>query len=159
MGVNPILLQHKMSFQAEIDRIESVKAKILSTQGQRVLTIAFDLSALIKLRIQTSGENSQGSPLPAYTPFTVRSRKAKGYQVGYVDYTQTGQLWASVGPRMITEGNGLSTVVIESRNQRGKDILTKAEPKRGNLLLASADEIKFAQDAYTKGIELLLASI
>lgn len=148
-----------MSFQAEIDRIESVKAKILSTQGQRVLTIAFDLSALIKLRIQTSGENSQGSPLPAYTPFTVRSRKAKGYQVGYVDYTQTGQLWASVGPRMIAEGNGLSTVVIESRNQRGKDILTKAEPKRGNLLMASADEIKFAQDAYTKGIELLLASI
>lgn len=148
-----------MSFQAEIDRIESVKAKILSTQGQRVLTIAFDLSALIKLRIQTSGENSQGSPLTAYTPFTVRSRKAKGYQVGYVDYTQTGQLWASVGPRMITEGNGISTVVIESRNQRGKDILTKAEPKRGSLLLASADEIKFAQDAYTKGIELLLASI
>lgn len=145
-----------MAFETEIQQIRQLKSDLLRTQAQRVLAIAFDVSALIKLRIQTTGENSQNQKLPYYTPFTVKSRKAKGYQVGYVDYTQTGQLWASVGPRLISDGGGLCKVVIESRNQRGKDILTKAEPKRGNLLLASDEELKIAQESYTRGIENVL---
>ena len=145
-----------MAFEADIQRIQQIKSDLLRTQSQRLLAIAFDVSALIKLRIQTTGENSQNQKLPYYTPFTVKSRKAKGYQVGYVDYTQTGQLWASVGPRLISEGGGLCKVVIESRNQRGKDILTKAESKWGNLLLASDEELKIAQESYTRGIENVL---
>ena len=148
-----------MAFEAQIEKIRAIKAEIIRTQGQRALTIAFDLSALIKLRIQTRGENYQNAALPPYTPFTVRDRKKKGYQVGYVDYTQTGQLWASVGPRMISENNGIAVVVIESRNQRGKDILTKAEPKRGNLLLASQSEIKDAEDVYKNTLANLLNSL
>lgn len=145
-----------MAFETEIQQIRQLKSDLLRTQAQRVLAIAFDVSALIKLRIQTRGENSQNEKLPYYTPFTVRSRKAQGYQVGYVDYTQTGQLWASVGPRLISEGDGKISVVIESRNQRGKDILIKAVPKRGNLLLASEEELKIAQEAYTRSLENLL---
>ena len=145
-----------MAFEAEIERIQQIKADLLRTQGQRVLAVAFDLSALIKLRIQTRGENSQKQSLPYYTPFTVKSRKAKGYQVGYVDYTQTGQLWASVGPRLISEGGGKVSAVIESRNERGKGILDKSVPKRGNLLLASDEELKIAQDAYTESITRIL---
>ena len=145
-----------MAFEAEIQQIRQLKSDLLRTQAQRVLAIAFDVSALIKLRIQTRGENSQNEKLPYYTPFTVRSRKAQGYQVGFVDYTQTGQLWASVGPRLISEGDGKVSAVIESRNQRGKGILDKAVPKRGNLLLASEEELKIAQDAYTRGLENLL---
>lgn len=145
-----------MAFESEIQRIQQMKSDLLRTQAQRLLVVAFDVSALIKLRIQTTGENSQNQPLPYYTPFTVRTRKAKGYQVGFVDYTQTGQLWASVGPRLVSDGGGLCKVVIESRNQRGKDILTKAEPKRGNLLLASDEELKIAQEAYTRSIEKVL---
>lgn len=148
-----------MALEAEIERISALKARILSTQGQRALVVAFDLSALIKLRIQTSGENSQNAPFAPYTPFTVRDRKKKGYQVGYVDFTQTGQLWASVGPRLVSDGNGLAVVVIESRNQRGKDILTAAQPKRGNILLPSQDEIKFAQDAYIQGLTDLINTL
>jgi hypothetical protein len=46
--------------------------------------------------------------------------------------------------------------VIESRNERGKGILDKAVPKRGNLLLASDEELKIAQDAYTESITRIL---
>lgn len=145
-----------MAFEAEIQQIRQLKSDLLRTQSQRVLAIAFDVSALIKLRIQTRGENSQNQSFPYYTPFTVRTRKAKGYQVGYVDYTQTGQLWASVGPRLVSEGDGKVSVVIESRNQRGKGILDKAVPKRGNLLLASEEELKIAQEAYTRSLEQVL---
>lgn len=145
-----------MAFEAEIAIIRQIKSDLLRTQAQRMLSIAFDVSALIKLRIQTRGENSQNQKLPYYTPFTVKSRKAQGYQVGYVDYTQTGQLWASVAPRLLSDGGGRCSVVIESRNQRGKDIFDKAVPKRGNLLVASAEELKIAQEAYTRSIERVL---
>lgn len=145
-----------MAFEAEIERIRQLKAEIMRTQAQRVLSVAFDLSALIKLRIQTKGENYQNKKLPYYTPFTVQDRKAKGYQVGYVDYTQTGQLWASVAPRLTGDSEGKVSVVIESRNQRGKDIFEKAIPKRGNLLTPSIEEIKIANDAYSRGVINLL---
>ena len=146
-----------MAFEAEIERIRQIKSDLIRTRDQRVLTVAFDLSALIKLRIQGRGENYQGGQLPYYTPFTVKDRKAKGYQVGFVDYTQTGRLWASVSPRLVSsDDSGVTSVVIESREQRGKDILKAAEPKRGNLLLASEDEIKIANDAYNRSIQPLI---
>lgn len=137
-----------MAFEAEIERIRQIKADFIATQGQDMLAAAFDLSALIKLRIQTSGQSFKGDQLPYYTPFTVKDRKRKGYQVGYVDYTQTGQLWASVGPRLVSAGEGKASVVIESRNERGKGILDKAIPKRGNLLQASEEELRIAEDTY-----------
>jgi len=145
-----------MAFEAEIERIREIKAKILSSGPQRVLSIAFDLSALIKLRIQTRGENSQGASLLPYTPFTKADRKAKGYQIAFVDFTQTGQLWASVGPRLLSSADGVSTVVIESRNARGKGILEKAVAKRGNLLEISESETEIATNAYREGLDKLI---
>lgn len=139
-----------MALEAEIERIRQIKADFIATQGQDMLAAAFDLSALIKLRIQTTGQNYQGGQLPYYTPFTVKDRKRKGYQVGYVDYTQTGQLMASIGPRPISAENGIGKVVIESRNERGKGILESAVPKRGNLLQASADELKTVEEMYSQ---------
>jgi len=136
-----------MAFEAEIERIRAIKADLINNREADLLRIAFDMSALIKLRIQTSGQNFKNEPFVPYTPFTKRDRTKKGYQVGYVDFTQTGQLWASVGPRAISNDETTAVVVIESKNQRGKDILTKAEPKRGNILLPSAEEINFAQTA------------
>lgn len=137
-----------MAFESAIERIRQIKADFIASQGEDLIAAAFDLSALIKLRIQTTGQSFQGGQLPYYTPFTVRTRKAQGYQVGYVDYTQTGQLWASVGPRLISAGEGKATAVIESRNDRGKDILDKAVPKRGNLLQPSKEELQIANEAY-----------
>lgn len=136
-----------MAFEAEIERIRRIKYDLISNREADLLRIAFDLSALIKLRIQTTGHNAQNEPFLPYTPFSKRLRKAAGYQIGYVDFTQTGQLWASVRPRTLSNTEEATTVVIESSNQRGKDILVKQEVKRGNILLASAQEQNFAQVA------------
>lgn len=136
-----------MAFEAERERIRAIKADLIANREADLLRIAFDLSALIKLRIQTTGQNFKNEPFPEYTPFTKRLRKAAGYQIGFVDFTQTGQLWASVGPRSLGNNETTATVVIESSNQRGKDIIKKAEPKRGNILQPSAEETQFAQTA------------
>lgn len=141
-----------MAFEAQIEKIRAIKAALSSNREADLLRIAFDLSALIKLRIQTSGQNFKNEPFVPYTPFTKRDRTKKGYQVGYVDFTQTGQLWASIGPRIVGATDTAATVSIESRNQRGKEILDKAEPKRGNILLPSLEELQIAREANTQRI-------
>jgi hypothetical protein len=136
-----------MAFEAEIERLKAIKADLINNREADLLRIAFDLSGLLKLRIQTTGQNSNNQPFAPYTPFSRRDRTKKGYQVGFVDFTRTGQLWASVGPRSLGGTNEQATVVIESRTQRGQTIIAGAERKRGNILLLSAEEIQFAQAA------------
>lgn len=145
-----------MAFEADIETIRRIKADILRTGSQRLLTIAFDLSSLIKLRIQTKGENAGGSRFAPYGFGYAKARKAAGYQIGFVDFTRTGQFWASVGPRLISSSEGVSTVVIESRNARGQGIIEKAKPKRGDILGISEDETKIATDAYRDGLAKLI---
>lgn len=141
-----------MAFDAQIERISQIKADIIASQQQRLLSVAFDLSALVKLRIQTKGQNAKGGQFAPYVPSYARERKAAGYQIGFVDYTRTGQFWASVGPRLVSSAQNITTVVIESRNARGQEILRDAKPKRGNLLAASQKEIDFAQEKYTRDL-------
>ena len=136
-----------MSFEAKIEQVRAIKAAIASNREPDLLRIAFDLSALIKLRIQTTGQNFKNEPFRPYHPVSVRLRKKAGYQVGYVDFTQTGQLWASVGPRSLGGTETEATVVIESSNKRGQDIIKGAFLLRGNILLPSEEEIKFARQA------------
>jgi hypothetical protein len=136
-----------MAFEGIIQRIRQIKADIIQNRESDAMRIAFDLSALIKLRIQTSGQNSENTPFVPYTPFTVRERSAKGYQVGYVDFTQTGQFWANVRPRVESSNVFSATVVIEGDSARSKEIVQKAAPKRGNILQASKEEIALASEA------------
>jgi hypothetical protein len=141
-----------MQFLSAIDQIRRAQADLINNREADLLRISLDLSALIKLRIQTSGKNFEGNPFPPYTPFSKRLRREAGYQVGFVDFTQTGQMWASIRPRVLAHTRDQTTVVIESGNARGQEILTKAVPKRGNILTPSSEEIQIIRDANTRRI-------
>jgi hypothetical protein len=67
--------------------------------------------------------------------------------VGFVDYTQTGRFWATIRPRVDASTIVSATIVIGPTDAYGREILIDAEPKRGNLLLASKEEIDFARKA------------
>jgi hypothetical protein len=136
-----------MALEGIIESIRKAKADIIRNREQDGLRIAFDVLALVKLRIQTSGVNSEGVKFAPYTPFTVRERRAGGYQVGFVDYTQTGRFWATIRPRVDASTIVSATIVIGPTDAYGREILIDAEPKRGNLLLASKEEIDFARKA------------
>lgn len=141
-----------MQFLSAIDKIRLVREALINNREADLLRISLDLSALIKLRIQTKGENAQGNPFEPYTPYSKRLRKAAGYQIGFVDFTQTGQMWASIRPRVLAHSREETTVVLESGNTRGQEILVKQEPKRGNILTPNQAEIKIVTDANTRRI-------
>jgi hypothetical protein len=145
-----------MAFEKLIERIRKIKADIINNREADALRIGFDMTALIKFRIQTRGENADGAQFVPYTPLSKSLRAAKGYQIGYVDFTQTGRLWANIAPRIESSSVFSATVVIEGSEQRSKDLVQKFAPKRGNILKASPSEIELARKANRSRIEKYL---
>lgn len=136
-----------MALERLIERIRQIKADITNNREEDALRIGFDMSALIKLRIQTSGQNADGSAFAPYVPPYAKARAKSGYQVGYVDYTRTGRMFAAVRPRVEKSNVFSATVVIEGGDQRSKDIIAGAVKKRGNILRASKEEIELAKES------------
>lgn len=136
-----------MAFERLINRIREIKQNLIDDRESEVLRIALDQLALTKLRIQTKGQNFNEQPFAPYTPEYKKNRQAAGYQVGYVDFTRTGRLWANVQPRIVASNIFSATVQIEGQEQRSKDIIRGAERKRGNILQPSKAEIELTRQA------------
>lgn len=142
--------------QGIIERIRRIKAELIANREADVLRIAFDQVALIKLRIQTKGESADGPLFVPYVEPYKRSRQKAGYQVGFVDFTRTGRMWANVQPRIESSNMFSATVIIEGSEQRSKDIVAGAAKKRGNILRPSAAEIQLVRNANRARLEKYL---
>lgn len=136
-----------MAFEAILNRIRQIKQNLINDREAEVLRIALDQLALTKLRIQTKGQNFNEQPFAPYTEAYKKNRQAGGYQIGYVDFTRTGRLWANVQPRIVESDVFSATVQIEGQEQRSKDIIRGAEKKRGNILQPSKAEIELTRQA------------
>ena len=136
-----------MALEAILQQIRQIKQRLTSDREAESLRISLDLLALMKLRIQTEGKNSDEVAFLPYTPAYAKERKSAGYQVGYVDFTRTGRLWANVKPRVESSSVYSATVVIEGGEQRSKDIIAGAARKRGNILQPSRAEIELVRKA------------
>lgn len=136
-----------MAFENLLARIRQIKQNLVNDRENEALRIAFDQLALTKLRIQTKGQNFNEQPFAPYVPPYAKERQAAGYQVGYVDFTRTGRMWAAVRPRVESSSIFSATIVIEGADQRSKDIIAGAAKKRGNILQPSKSEIEFVRQA------------
>ena len=145
-----------MAFEKVIERIRQIKADIIGNREADALRIGFDLAALIKLRIQTTGVDSSGKAFEGYVSPYAKERQKKGYQIGYVDFTRTGRLMANIAPRIEKSNVFTATVIIDGIGQRSKGIIAGAARKRGNILSASADEIELARKANISRLEKYL---
>lgn len=136
-----------MAFEAILNRIREIKQNLINNREAEVLTIVLDQIALTKLRIQTKGQDSDESPFAPYTEAYAKERKGSGYQVGYVDFTRTGRMWANVRPRIVASSAFSATAIVEGADQRAKDIIAGAAKKRGDILRPSAAEIELTRQA------------
>ena len=128
------------------DQIRRNVEALRNNREAELKIIGLDLVAVLKDRIQRSGENYQGAKFTPYTPGYATQRQKKGFQIGYVDFTRSGRLWASVYPDV--DGNGAKfTVVISAHGADNIKKVTKAEKKRGNILRPSQDELNLAEQA------------
>jgi hypothetical protein len=132
------------------DFIQRLKDNLREVEEQRqteVLRIALDATALLKLRIQTSGRNASGQAFAPYTPAYAKQRQKKGAQTGYFDFTVTGRAMANIEPRVEANETGKTVVVIGARDQENIDKIRGQFKKRGNILRLSQNEIQLVSDA------------
>jgi hypothetical protein len=127
-----------MTIAEAIDRLRQAKAEIVRDRERDVLRIALDQVALMKLRVQGTGIQDNLLPFAPYSPSYAKERASRGYQIGFVDYTRTGQMFASVTPRVTESSVFTATVVIESNNERGQTIIRAAFRRNGRLLTANS---------------------
>lgn len=131
-------------------------AALNANRAAEVLRITFDLLALVKLRIQTSGENFREAQFPPYTRQYANRRAKAGYQVGYVDFTVSGDLWRNVRPEVIANTDTITEVEVTARDSGNQNKLRGAVEKRGNILLPSQREIALAGEANRERIRKYL---
>lgn len=136
-----------MALENILNRIRQVKNNLTFNREAEAMRMAFDQLALLKLRIQTKGQNSAEQPFAPYVPAYAKKRQRSGYQVGIVDFTRTGRLWANVAPRVESATDTSVTVVIEGGEKRSKDIIQGARRKRGNILQPTRKEIELIRAA------------
>ena len=123
------------------NRFKQFQREVTEERPQRTLEAAFDLLALVKLRIQTSGLNSDSQPFESYTTPYSQTRQEKGLQTGHVDFTDTGNLFQDIKPRITSNDLISTTVSIRPDRQINKDKLAGFFEKRGNIfcLLYTSD--------------------
>ncbi|MTB53014.1 hypothetical protein [Lewinella sp. W8] len=101
----------------------------------------FNLSALVKARVQRRGEDYQGKDFPPYTDdYAERGRRDLGYQDEYFDFTRTGEAWKSVGVFVKAKDDDSVTVSIRSDSPSNQVKFAGAVRKRGNILRSSEQE-------------------
>lgn len=127
-----------MTINEAIDRLRKARADIINNREREVVGIALDQIALMKLRVQGTGIQDNGQPFAPYSPKYARERARRGFQVGFVDYTRTGQFFASITPRVTESGVFTATVVIEPNNERGVKIIRAAFRRNGRLVTANS---------------------
>jgi hypothetical protein len=136
-----------MAFERIIQAIRQIKHDLQANREADAQRIVLDQIALTKLRVQTSGKNSEGAAFSPYVPAYKKSRAKAGYQVGYVDFTRTGQMWAAVRPQVVSSTVFSATVAIQAANERARTIIAGAVPKRGNITQPSKSEIELSRKA------------
>lgn len=114
--------------------------------------IAQELKTAVQYRIQTTGRNFSGMAFVGYSPRRESERQAKGRQVQFVDFTDTGRLWANIRPEVTENTKDKTIIEITARDSENQKKLRNAtrQPRRsprGNILIPSRSEIDLANKA------------
>lgn len=135
-----------MDLNDYIERIKQARERLIANRQSESLQIAQDIIALVQYRIQATGTNYLNASFAPYGQRRATERQQRGRQTRYVDFTDTGELWRSIAPRISFNSESATEVTIDARDTRNKEKLDKAliQPRqnpRGNILMLSSDDI------------------
>jgi hypothetical protein len=128
-------------------KIRQNLADLRANRERELLIIGNDISALIKIRIQGSGENYLNTKFSPYSPSYAPQRAKAGFQISYKDFTRTGRFFASVYAEVDKDGNTIFTIIITPHGQDNINKALGAQKKDGNILRPSQEELNLAEEA------------
>jgi len=129
-----------------IEKIRQARVRLIANRQADSLKIAQDILALVQYRVQSTGTNYLNAAFAPYSQQRAGQRQQRGRQTNYVDFTDTGQMWRSIAPRVSANTESATEVVIDARDAFNQQKLDKAliQPRgnaRGNILMLSQDDI------------------
>jgi len=124
--------------------------------GDVLLTIGLDGKALIQQRVQEKGQNAQGNRTPQYSESYKKVRKRKGLQTNYMDLTNTGEMWRSIGFTGSKQEGKETTVSIAGRDAFTQDKIDWNSEQQFEVLKLSEDEEVLLQKVFDSEIERIM---
>lgn len=130
-----------MGFRQFAQRLRNGINEIVQTQSKDALASATLASALVKLRIQQTGLNSEGRQFPYYRPSYARYKEdVLGRKPSFVDFTLTGELMNNIIPQVTSTRFGIIEVILTAKRPNNQLKLRGFLDKYGNILLLSDGE-------------------
>lgn len=135
-----------MEARAWIELQRGKLAQMAANRPAEALQLVNNLNALVKLRVQTEGKDSQNKPFSPYSEGYAKRRAKAGFQIQYVDFTRSGRLWANVQPVVIDVKENSIIIQVSARDAeniqklKGALVQPKASP-RGQIIRPSRQEI------------------
>lgn len=151
-----------------------------SNRERETIIIAQESAALVRGRVQNDKLDHNGSSFGAYSSALVPKwmlegkslsdgaeqtiddgdwfqsyldlREANNLPTDSKDFTFSGSMWKNIGAIGVENGRNSTTVYVGGQTDRAADILRWQEPRSGNIIQLSKEEIDFIRDAHLERI-------
>jgi hypothetical protein len=125
-----------------------LKIALIKNRAREVLLTSSESLALIRLRVQNTGEDADNITLGFYSAQYERKRERENLPTDFVNLTATGGMWRETGVFLEEETETSSTAVVTGRTQRAANLLTFNSDRYGDLLRLSGEEERQITQAY-----------
>jgi len=123
-----------------VQNIENLINDLPVIVGDIILQIGLDGKALIQRRVQEEGKTASGESTGLYSTAYEKKRAKKGRQINFVDVTDTGEMWRSIGFKEKKQNNKESIVTIAGRDEFTQNKINWNSEKKFEILKLSGSE-------------------
>lgn len=169
-----------MSYLAFGEKLKRFIEVLGSNREEESLIIGKETIALVRLRIQNKGEDSEGQSLGSYSQAVVpqpfyygRSlsdgaedeikegswflsyetfREFNNLRTDIKDLTFTGDMWRNTGVTRIENQTNKTIVTLGGQTTRAEELISYHSDKYGNILAPSESEIQFIVESHIERI-------
>lgn len=137
-----------MDIKDSIGVFKTIAQVLRDTTAKEAETTANDTLALVRDRVQNDKENYLGQAFGQYSPVSEQIREDNNLFGGDINFTFTGEMWASASVRLMGRTNGDALAIVEFVGEHNKAKAEKNSARFGSIIRASQDELDIVREAY-----------
>lgn len=145
-----------MTIQKNIQKVIDTLPDIMSDV---MLTIANDAKALIQRRVQQKGLNASGNHTPKYSDSYAKRRQKKGRQINFMDLTDTGEMWRSIGVTNNRKEPNRTIVTVAGRDEFTQNKVDWNSTKQFEVLKLTKEEEAVLDEIFNELIGDMILTI
>lgn len=113
-----------------------------------IIHLGLDAKALIQRRVQETGQTADGVSTGEYSLLYKKKREKKGRQTSFVDLTDTGDMWQSIGYTDKRQDSKQTVISIAGRDAFAQNKINWNSEKKFEVLKLSKGEEEILQQIF-----------